>query len=196
MPEKPRHAIGVCQQLPLAGSHSPTLRPWHMRGRAAYWAAHQWALWRSGTMPGMFPAECCFIVIEMCRRRIFWALLVSYQAQLASWKPMGIPGTTWSRSAGSHPKYILFCRGELLMARQEAGFLLHRLCCLPPACLPMLSGQPGSKHPIIALACAQHRSTSCAKAGQEQYLVLTLLWQEQVAISRLSPTEVSAGTVV
>lgn len=82
------------------------------------------------------------------------------------------------------------------MARQEAGFLLHRLCCLPPACLPMLSGQPGSKHPIIALACAQHRSTSSAKAGRQQYLALTLLWQEQVAISRLSQTEVRTGTAV
>ena len=82
------------------------------------------------------------------------------------------------------------------MARQEAGFLLHSICCLPPACLPMLSGQPGSKRPVIALACAEHRSTNSAKAGQERHLALTLLWPEQIAISRLSPTEVNAVPIV
>ena len=82
------------------------------------------------------------------------------------------------------------------MARQEAGFLLHSVCCLPPACLPMLSGQPGSKRPIIALARAERRSTNSAKAGLERHLALTLLWPEQIAISPLSPTEVIAVTMV
>ena len=82
------------------------------------------------------------------------------------------------------------------MARQEAGFRLHSVCCLPPACLPMLSGQPGSKRPVIALACAERRSTNSAKAGQERRLALTLLWPEQIAISMLLPTEVIAVTMV
>ena len=96
----------------------------------------------------------------------------------------------------SYPRYGLSCRGELLMARQEAGFLLHSICCLPPACLPMLSGQPGSKRPVVALACAEHRSTNSATAPQERHLALTLLWPEQIAVSRLSPTEVSVISVV
>ena len=82
------------------------------------------------------------------------------------------------------------------MARQEAGFLLHSICCLPPACLPMLSGQPGSKRPLIALACAERRSTNSAKAGQQRHLALTLLWPEQIAISMLSPTEVDKVPMV
>ena len=113
------------------------------------------------------------------------------------------PGSTWVL-LGPHARILLPhtppksfpCRGELLMARQEAGFLLHSICCLPPACLPMLSGQPGSKRPVIALACAERRSTNSAKAGQERHLALTLLWPEQIAISMLSPSEVIAVSIV
>ena len=86
--------------------------------------------------------------------------------------------------------YGLCRRGELLMARQEAGHLLHSLQCLPSAWLPQLAGQPPGKRPIAALALAQRRSSGLG-AGQQQHLALALMWPEQIAVSVLSDAEVS-----
>ena len=82
-------------------------------------------------------------------------------------------------------------RGELLIARQEAGFLLHGLQCLPSACLPQLAGQPRDKRPVAALALVQHRQSAFGAAQQQQqHLALTLMWPEQIAVSVLSEEEV------
>ena len=82
-------------------------------------------------------------------------------------------------------------RGELLIARQEAGFLLHGLQCLPSACLPQLAGQPRDKRPVAALALVQHRRSAFgAEQQQQQHLALTLMWPEQIAVSVLSEKEV------
>ncbi len=79
------------------------------------------------------------------------------------------------------------CRGELLVARQEAAFLLHTLHFLPSGFLPELAAQPHDKRPVAGIALAQVRSPG---ADRQKRLALALLWPDHIAVTALSEAKV------
>ena len=78
------------------------------------------------------------------------------------------------------------------MARQEAGFLLHRPHFLSSGLMPELAGQPHNKRPVVALALAQCRSP---EADRQKRLAMALLWPDHIAVSVLSEAEVRCHSI-